>query len=785
MLSRFVIRAALCKGSLCAAFFFVAIAQAWSQQPISIWAEYAQNPNRHPNIPNNSYAGYRYGEVPIPTGNTLYDGSNLPVINVKTSYGAIGNGIVDDTSAIKQALAAVPTTGAIVYFPNGTYKISDVLKVLTSRTILRGQSRDNTKLIFTKSRRDLQGGNWTDRGGLLQFGTGWTPNYALQGQIFGTATGWPKRGDMALSVNYLSFFPPGSFIQIVQHTQPGMSDFSKMLMGDGEFANAWFSNPASAAASTEITGNGASQAIEIAGHIGLNTMLLRQPLRVDLRPEWSPYFVMTVNFVMDSGIDTMTVHMNRNYAWVPNLHRLEAGWNGVEFLGARHCFARNITVEDTDGFAVRICGSKNVTVSDILLSGSSEAMAWQHHAFIMSGAQDSLVEKFQIESRPYHGLNLEVYSMGNVYSNGKMFAGTFDYHRYLPFENIITQVEIDNDGVASGSATGGPPMGARNCHWNINGKYSGAYMVNEAQTMPNGALIGVHNLPTVPASTITFGESGAKIVAPNQIVPSPPNLYQAQFAFRVGRAIPMGGSKLPAYVAPQIGYQFDSDLVRLGSDALQQDGWRVWNDWASGPPPAPYSTVVTEYTHPLYPSGINAIKGLVDVDGRLERTNSATWWFPPFRGDEPDATMYFDYRGWGRLIISGVETIEFGATINDFRLRVKTVSIAGATETTIDKIVPLPTPTPFEPDWVRMQLMFNFRDYGGQGSVSMFWRNLSRGDVTMRPVPNMQRLPLNGRILRPFTWNTIGVFVANGNCITNIVPNTKMLRTPFGVPKDQ
>ena len=49
--------------------------------------------------------------------------------NVKTSYGAAGDGSTDDTAAIQNALNDLGATGhsPILYFPAGTYRISQTL----------------------------------------------------------------------------------------------------------------------------------------------------------------------------------------------------------------------------------------------------------------------------------------------------------------------------------------------------------------------------------------------------------------------------------------------------------------------------------------------------------------------------------------------------------------------------------------------------------------------------------------------------------------------------------
>lgn len=62
------------------------------------------------------------------------------IINVK-AYGATGNGTTDDTTTIQAALDAVPANGGIVYFPNGTYKVSSVLTVSKPCTRLLGPGR--------------------------------------------------------------------------------------------------------------------------------------------------------------------------------------------------------------------------------------------------------------------------------------------------------------------------------------------------------------------------------------------------------------------------------------------------------------------------------------------------------------------------------------------------------------------------------------------------------------------------------------------------------------------
>lgn len=70
---------------------------------------------------------------------SLYN--NNTVFNVQ-NYGALGDGVTDDTVAINAAITA-STFGSIVFFPQGTYIVSSTIKLLKGRTY-RGSGREGT-----------------------------------------------------------------------------------------------------------------------------------------------------------------------------------------------------------------------------------------------------------------------------------------------------------------------------------------------------------------------------------------------------------------------------------------------------------------------------------------------------------------------------------------------------------------------------------------------------------------------------------------------------------------
>lgn len=98
--------------------------------------------------------------------------------NVK-SYGATGNGLADDSTAVNAAIlaaAATATGGGVVFFPPGTYRMTQSLN-LTAGVMLMGAGGRSSKVAF-------------DNAGLTQgvLFSGGTPTTVIQGLWFG-ATG--------------------------------------------------------------------------------------------------------------------------------------------------------------------------------------------------------------------------------------------------------------------------------------------------------------------------------------------------------------------------------------------------------------------------------------------------------------------------------------------------------------------------------------------------------------------------------------------------------------------
>jgi len=114
-----------------------------AQNPSTLYKNWldAQTNNTTPILPTFSFAGYKNGEVPIPTTfiQQVYD---------VTNFGAIADDQISDKPAIMAAIAAAESNpnGGIVFFPPGRFIINDaatdnrneIIKITKSNIVLKG-----------------------------------------------------------------------------------------------------------------------------------------------------------------------------------------------------------------------------------------------------------------------------------------------------------------------------------------------------------------------------------------------------------------------------------------------------------------------------------------------------------------------------------------------------------------------------------------------------------------------------------------------------------------------
>jgi hypothetical protein len=152
---------------LTAFLFFGKEASAQSRSMYSqIWGKNGEKWDKT-RIPDFTESGYQNGTKPIPIYKTG--------VNIK-DFGAVGDGITDDTKAFRNAIAKCGTNKA-VYLPPGKYRITDTIQVKKSGVSIRGDKKKPSVLYFTKGIEELyprynltiHQTPWSWSGGMLLF----------------------------------------------------------------------------------------------------------------------------------------------------------------------------------------------------------------------------------------------------------------------------------------------------------------------------------------------------------------------------------------------------------------------------------------------------------------------------------------------------------------------------------------------------------------------------------------------------------------------------------------
>ncbi len=219
----------------------------------------------------------------------------------------------------------------------------------------------------------------------------------------------------------------------------------------------------------------ATKVVAISG----NTLTLERPLRADVR---------AVPGRRRSGRSrrvSRNRYRGRNPGF-PNMvypgHLLERGYNGIYLDGVANCWVRNVNIVDADSgittgnddhFAItRFCTADSVRLSNRYRTGTITG----HHGIALEGPQDVLVTRFnfekQLPARPDRGTSA---SCGNVFAGGRGVNLNFDHHRYTPYENLFTDIDVGvgdtlwwgSRNMDSGNGDGGPISAARETVWNV------------------------------------------------------------------------------------------------------------------------------------------------------------------------------------------------------------------------------------------------------------------------------------------------------------------------------
>ncbi|WP_165436440.1 glycosyl hydrolase family 28-related protein [Amycolatopsis suaedae] len=509
-----------------------------------LFDQWRATPHSHPLVPNISQAGYRLGS-PLPTP---------PVVATVTDFGARPDGRTDCSAAFDAALAAAGKAGGgAVYVPAGTWLLSRPVFLTQSGVVLRGAGQRRTRLYFpnpleTGYRPNIRSDNgqsrWSYTGGqvfLMPPGRkrqSEADDYAgyetwMIGAELG-AVGSARRGDLVLHVDDSSRYPLNRQY-VLEVTNPPDAALLKHLTGGiaGAQSYPWQTKAAKLVRGAKGMWPGFEvlrYPVRFTAAPTPATLVLEQPLKWDLRPEWPAILREPGPMISESGVEHLTI---ANRLITETTHLMHPGSNGVCVHNGIDCWVRDVRVEHADA-AFASTGSKNITFTGVSVGGR----AW-HHAFInRMQSFDNLFEDFKIENWTvppvagalHHGLNVEGLTAGIVFRRGDMANGTFDSHRGLPFDIVRTDVNLYNDGGVGGAGDAGPYYGNRNVHWNarvLNGK---ARAVDTRTLAPYSATVGVRGITDTGNLKPDYAGDLHSVGLEFGVTPSIPDLYLAQRA---------------------------------------------------------------------------------------------------------------------------------------------------------------------------------------------------------------------------------------------------------------
>ncbi|HEX3133496.1 MAG TPA: glycosyl hydrolase family 28-related protein, partial [Planctomycetota bacterium] len=344
-----------------------------------LWQQYVADPNRHPLIPNCSYAGYQCGDVALP--------EPAVVLDLAKDFGAKPDGS-DTTAAFAAAIGKAATLGkpgkpAVIGIPKGTFTVSGLIRLDRSGVVLRGAGHGETIIAFQKPLDDVVGASkagtssrWSWSGGLVWLGP--SDVFGGDGRFITPADtqGWEEWQDLPAIAKVSAPAKRGD------HDLQVDADGAKALKSGDTLLLCW-ANPSDrslllhmaghelmASYDWEKSGQGLTSAkawrwpVEIAAVKG-TTVTLRQPLRIDIRPEWQVRFAPLGAHVRETGIERLTLHMPAHDA---GKHLTDKGWNGVYLNRALHCWVREVTIDNPDNAVIHAL-AKNTTVTGFIITG--------------------------------------------------------------------------------------------------------------------------------------------------------------------------------------------------------------------------------------------------------------------------------------------------------------------------------------------------------------------------------------------------------------------------------
>ncbi|KAL0022572.1 hypothetical protein WJX77_004978 [Trebouxia sp. C0004] len=357
-----------------------------------------------------SRAGYGAGDRRIP--------SPVAFSDLVVDWDAAGDGLADDTQALKTAIAKSPE-GSALYLPPGKFTITQMINI-TKPVILRGAGPSQTTLYFPFSLADVYGNTpdsttgysqWAFRPGFINFlGSDPIGPETLLAHVVQGAT---KGQHQVVLAGWVRGSPPlaGAWVRLTQ-SDPGVTEASasaKGVVGAGSQPNSLIQHlyggwdvmshdalPHVYAGELQGTQYAAQHLARVVS-IHDSVMTLDRALPFDVCVDWNPEIHRIQATLTEAGIENLTIEFaEATYGG----HFSESGYNALYMSAVHDCWVRDVQIVNAD-YAIGLngthfCTLDGINMYDSILRGGG------HHGIDISYGTDNLVTKFSIEKEFLH-----------------------------------------------------------------------------------------------------------------------------------------------------------------------------------------------------------------------------------------------------------------------------------------------------------------------------------------------------------------------------------------------
>ena len=462
-------------------------------------------------LPDFSHAGYHEGDIEIP---------DVPVVANVKDFGAVGDGVTDDSRAFQKAIEA--TSNGALLIPAGRYVITWPLLLSKSNIVLRGESRDSTVLYFPTTLKKVfrkgkdggptgwsWGGAWIWANPDFERGDSNAPVWD-EGRRLAEVTKIAPKGQTWIKVSDTRGIEPEQMVRLVQHESDGSLT---LAMHAGQ--------PLGGKCIIDMPGFQVINWLLKVTRVEGKKVHFDRPLRLDVKPEWKAQLFEAVIEVEEVGIENMTLEFPvRPYPG----HHNEHGMNAISLGQTFNSWVRDVAILNSDN-GIFFWYARYATAESIVIAGRGG-----HYAFNLGGAQDSLVTRFRIENRSVHDTSFSNMANGNVYSWGKGRNINFDHHRGAAFQNLSSRIHVGlpNRQWSSSHTRTGHYTAAYETYWNILPRAE----TRRLESWPAQNIIG--RIKLVKTATPEWYDLWAEPIDDLE----PEDLHLAQWHRRTGKPIP-------------------------------------------------------------------------------------------------------------------------------------------------------------------------------------------------------------------------------------------------------